>query len=247
MQGPTENLPLFAEARVGRGSPGPSSATDSCLIGQQGPNHETTLSTHLSEHFRERRLALELRQGEVARRLGYKSIVGGANKIVRFEQTGEIDHKLLLRLAEVLGIDQATIAALIEQDRREFFDAWNEWANQPIRPHLIEKVIPAVFAKRDIPDEILGDTEAMERYASASAKKHKKLTFLILSRRLSISFNEDGTKRFVNEARPGEPAGPYMRLAKGRTAFLFDSNFKPRPLDTPTKPEINRTLEQPER
>jgi hypothetical protein len=203
------------------------------------------LTTRLSEHFRQRRLALELRHGEVARRLGYKSIVGGANKIVRFEQTGEIDHKLFLRLANVLDIYQATIADLIEQDRREFFAAWNEWANQPIRPHLIEKVIPGVFAQRQIPDEILHDTDAMERYASASAIKHQKLTFLILSRRLSISFNEDGTRRFVIDAQPGQPAGPYMRLAKGRTPFLFDSTFLPQPLGTPTKPAINRTLEEP--
>jgi hypothetical protein len=206
---------------------------------------EHPVATRLSEHFRQRRLALELKHGEVARRLGYRSVAGGANKIVRFEQSGDIDAGLLLRLAEVLDVDRATIGELIEQDRREFFEAWNEWANQPIRPHLVERLIPAVYAHCGIPDEILGDVEAMERFASESAKKNHRLTFLVLSRRLSISFNEDGTRRSVNEAQPGRPAGPYMTLGKSRTAFLLDQNFVPRPLNVSSKPTINQKLEEP--
>lgn len=184
--------------------------------------------TILSRHFKNRRLELGLRPGDVARLMGYRSVVGAANKICQFEQTGNIHAELFAKLAVVLGIDLPTIERLIEEDRRAIFEAWNEWANAPIRPHLVIKLIPGIFGTNEIPDAILGDQHAMEQFASGLARRAQKRVWLVLSRRLSIVFDEQGHRVRVEEAAPGEPNGPYMRLKGSRKTFLFDGNFKPR-------------------
>ena len=103
------------------------------------------LATNLSAYFRQRRLVLGLRPGQVARLLGYKSVVGTANKIVRFEQTGDVHARFLRQLAFLLDIDKATIKSLVEQDRHELLQSWSDWANQRIKPHLIAEIIPGYY------------------------------------------------------------------------------------------------------
>jgi hypothetical protein len=199
------------------------------------------MATRLSAYFRKRRLDLGLRPGEVARRIGYKSIVGCANKLCQFELTGSIRGDLLLKIAAVLEIDTPTIERLIEEDRREHFEAWTEWANQPIRPYLVIKAIPGVFCTNQLPDKIIGDQEAMEKHASDLAKRWTKMVFLILSRRISVIFGEDGNKRGINEASPDQPNGPYMRLKGSNRPFLLTGDsgrIGVQPLNQPTRPQV---------
>lgn len=87
-------------------------------------------------------------------------------------------------------------------------------------PHLAVRYIPGVFATCQIPPE-LTTTEEMEKFAQDFAKKHHKKTWLVLSRKLRVYFDEDGSRRGVQEAAPGEIAGPWMRLKGGRRKFLF--------------------------
>jgi len=178
------------------------------------------MSTNLSRFFRECRIELGLRHGEVARRMGYKSIVGTANKIVRFEETGDILAAVFNKLAAVLGIDDATIKRLVEQDRREHLETWLAWAAVPITPHLEIRCIPGVFGECPIPDG-LKTTEEMEQFAQHLAKEHHKKVWLVLNRRLRVYFDEDGSRRGVQEAAPGEIAGPWMRLKGSNRRFLF--------------------------
>ncbi len=77
------------------------------------------LSTLLSTYFKDRRLALGLRPGEVARRMGYRSIVGASNQIGRFEETGSIHAELFVKLALALNIEQATVERLDGEVRLE--------------------------------------------------------------------------------------------------------------------------------
>ncbi len=59
------------------------------------------MATTLSTYFRQQRFHLGLRPGDVARLMGYKSIVGTANKIVLFEERGDIRTDLFRKLAAV--------------------------------------------------------------------------------------------------------------------------------------------------
>ena len=135
------------------------------------------MSTNLSTYFRQRRLALGLRPGEVVCRMGYKSIAGTTNKIVLFEERGNVRPDLFEKLKAALEIDDATVERLIEQDHREFVQRWNVWADQPIEPHLVFRAMPGVYFRQEIPlslsskiAEGVETPEAMEEYAADFAK-----------------------------------------------------------------------------
>ena len=62
------------------------------------------MTTHVSRFFRQRREARKLSFGDVARRLGYKNVAKGSNKVVKFERDGSIRPDLFRKLAAVLEI-----------------------------------------------------------------------------------------------------------------------------------------------
>ena len=190
------------------------------------------MATNLSAHFKQQRLRLGLRVGDVARRMGYTRIVGTANKIVMFEEEGDIRAELFRKLAVALEIDEATINRLIEQDRREFVQRWNDWADQPIEPHLVFRAIPGVYFRQEIAEGVQ-TTEAMERYAAEFAKDRHMKVWLVLTRRRTIFFDEDGVKKHVQEAVPGHCNSPYMCLGGSKQKFLFTTGMAMRPLNEP--------------
>jgi len=190
------------------------------------------MATNLSTYFRQRRLQLGLRHGDVARLMGYKSIFGAANKIVMFEERGDILAEVFRKLAAVMGIDDGTIQRLIDEDRQDFIQRWNKWADAPIEPHLIFRAIPGVFFEHEIAEGVR-TPEAMERYAAEFAKDRHMKVWLVLSRHLTIFFGEDGVKKQVQEAAPGQCNSPYMCLGGSNRKFVFTSSMEMRPLNEP--------------
>jgi transcriptional regulator with XRE-family HTH domain len=181
---------------------------------------EIAVSTHLSRYFRQRRKALGLRFGDVARRMGYRSLPGACNKLVLFEERGDIPLDLFRKLAAVLEIDEVTIQELAARDQKEHLEQWTAWANEPIEPEVILRLMPAVFWGHKIPEH-LKTTEEMEAYAQRLTRERHMKGWLVLSRRLSIYFDENGANKFVHEAGPGECVGPYMRLKGNPRKFVF--------------------------
>ncbi len=178
------------------------------------------MATNLSNHFWQRRLQLGLRLADMAKLLGYRSLIGAANKIVRFEQTGDVDSRFLRQLTTVLGIEKATIKSLVEKDRQELVQRWSEWANQRIMPHLIAEIVPGYFMVHYFPEEVT-TPEEMENHASGLANElHQKL-WLVFSRKLTVYFNESGYKRAVQEAAPGEPTEPYRLIGQSKRWSIF--------------------------
>lgn len=179
------------------------------------------MSTNLSRFFKQKRIALGLRLPDVARRCGYTNLSRGSNRIDRFEQTGDIHPDLYVKLAVALDIDQATCDRLNAEDAQQARREWLEYINEPIEPHIVFRAIPGVFIGKDLP-EGCETIEEMEEAASDFARRSGKLVWLVVSRKLTIRFNEDGSKRSVEEATPDHPNSPWMRLRgrKGRP-FLF--------------------------
>ena len=169
------------------------------------------MATKLSDYFRIQRQELGLRLDDVAGRMGYGNLVRAAKKISRFEERGDISFALFTKLMAALDMDEATIHRLMEEDRRELVRRWNEWANQPITPHLIVCLVPGFFLGQHIPEGVATPQE-MEKYASRLAESTGNTVWLILSRRLSIRFGEDGIRRAVSEASPTEPCEPFPSL-----------------------------------
>ena len=151
-----------------------------------------------------------LKLSEVALRMGYKntdrSLSHGCNRLHKFETTGDIDRRLFENLMAAMEIDQATVNGLLQEDIEE----WLTWANEPVKPHLVVRLMSAFYSQGELPDEVKSVEDA-ERYASEFAKQHRLRVCLVLSRRLSVYFADDGSYKYASEAVPGgEPNEPYM-------------------------------------
>lgn len=181
------------------------------------------MTTHLAVFFRKRRLKLGLKLGDVARRMGYTSIPGAANRLIRFEERGEIDHRVFAKLTLALQIDQETVSRLVEQDRREQLERWLAWANEPVAPRLVVRLIPGIYSSHRVPAGFTSPEE-MERYASEFAERKHLRVCLMPSRRLAIWIDEEGKRTLVEEAAPGEVLGPWMRFRGSGRRFLFGSD-----------------------
>ena len=112
----------------------------------------------------------------------------------------------------VLEIDQATVNGLLQEDLED----WLKWANEPVKPYLVVRLMAAIYSQTELPDEIRSAEEA-ERYASEFAKEHRLRVCLVLSRRVSVYFDDDGSFQYASEAVPGgEPNQPYTKIGGGR-------------------------------
>jgi hypothetical protein len=191
------------------------------------------MASHLGEHFKAQRLQRGLNPHQLAKLAGYANISKGANRIQRFEDSGDIHPDLFEKLSALLAVDSSTIDALIEQDRRTFFAEWNAWANEPIRPHLVIRAIPGVYVQNDLPENVT-EREA-EEFAAAEARRLRAKVWLVLSRRFSIRFDKDGQIEDRTEAVPGEPNTPYMWLGNKSFCLGAGESFV-RPQNWPQKP-----------
>ena len=194
------------------------------------------MATNLSDYFRQRRLQLGLRPGQVAHLMGYKSIVGAANKIVMFEERGDIRPDLFEKLKAALEIDDGTVEGLIQQDQQKFIEAWWRWANKPVPWVVCRKDVPMMFVPpSSVPEEITTQ-EGAEAWASQFAIEHHAPVVLHLSRRISVGIDREGRITSRHEASPGEVMLPYFQLKGGRTKFRFvsgHSGFSFEPVDFP--------------
>jgi len=158
---------------------------------------------------------MKLSFGDVARLLGYVNVTKGSNKVIKFERDGNIKPDLFHKLATVLEISDDDIRRSIEADKAE----WERWADEPIEPHLVGRIMPAVYSTKQIPPELQGSREAMEQFASEFARERKWRVWLVLSKRTRIWFNEQGKRTGQTEDTFEESFGPYMRL--GGKRFLL--------------------------
>jgi len=173
------------------------------------------MTTHLSRYFKKRRLEMKLRLGELAKTLGYRNISKGARRVDAFETTGNIKEQLFKKLTAVLEIDEKTVNGLLQQDLSD----WLKWANEPIRPYIVVRLMAAIYSQAELPAEVQSAEEA-ERYASDFAKGHKLRVCLVLSRKVSVYFADDGSFQYASEAVPGgEPNQPYT-VVGGRRCLM---------------------------
>jgi hypothetical protein len=182
------------------------------------------MSTNLSHYFEQKRLEKGLKPGQVARLAGCANFQKNGSRIRCFELSGNIGQELFEKIAAALEIDAGTIERLVEQDRREFFEEWLAWVNQPIQPYLVIRVIAAIYSSRPVPPEITV-MEGAEQWAGSVATEIKKRCCLVRSRRISCWFSEDGTLTERTEAVPGEPNVPWIKVGGKGPAFVFGDDL----------------------
>jgi hypothetical protein len=196
--------------------------------------------SYLSDYLRNLRRERAMGVSELASTIGYANLTKGVNRIRRFEETGEIDFRLLKKLVEVFQIDPEKIEELIEQDRREFFEKWSQWASEAIKPYLVARLVPGVYNHIDLPDDVAANPSLAEVYAAAIARKSSRKICLVLSRRISVWLDEKGEVCSRSEAAPGEGNEPYMQIGAKKRMFTWDLSFKSsfRSVGWPKKPGV---------
>lgn len=199
-----------------------------------------SVTTRLAQHLKARRLEAKLTLAQLSRLVRYRDTGKGAGRIHKFEESGAVHPELLVKLSTALGVDRATVEALVEEDRRQFFRQWNAWANEPIKPYLVVRMVPAFYVSEDVPQDVK-TVDGAEAFAAGRARHWRRKCCLVLSRRHSIWLDEEGMVYERTEAVPGEPNTPYMRLGRGRRSFLLRTVSPERiiqEVNWPTKPGL---------
>lgn len=191
------------------------------------------MKSHLAKYFAMIRRHQGIGLGQLARYCGYRNVSKGSRRIDQFEKLGQIHEDLLVKLAVALGIDDQTVAYLIEEDRREYLDKWEQWVNTPIKPSIILGHVGGFCWSEPLPENIAQETA--ERYAATVAKKMDRPISLILSRRLSVHFDREGNRTSVVEAKPGDINVPYVRFGCRKVSIDLGTG-KMQVLNEPQKP-----------
>ena len=186
--------------------------------------------SHLGNYFRRLRAERGLGLGDLARRLGYRNVTKGSNRIRAFEGGGKVHPALLGNLADVLGIGPDEIRRLVAEDYKD----WLAWADEPIRPYVVVRLLACVYQRVQLPDDALTGGAA-EAFAADIAREKKMRAWLVLSRRVSIYFDMDGNRRGRIEATPEMPCEPFAVVGGHRVQFDLGGGVGVRPNDGPPK------------
>lgn len=147
-------------------------------------------------------------------------------RIRDFEGGGKVHPALLGNLADVLGVGPDEIRRLVAEDHAD----WLAWADEPIRPYVVVRLMACVYQRIQLPDDAL-DPEAAEAFASNVARERKMRAWLVLSRRVSVGFDEAGGRRGRLEATPEMPCEPFAKVGGHRVQFDFDRGVAVLPIE----------------
>lgn len=184
--------------------------------------------SHLGVFFRDRRVARQLSLSQVARLLGYKNLSRGCNKIKAFEAGGKVQPDLLGKLAKVMEIDPEEVRQRIAEDYRD----WLAWANEPIRPYMVVRILACIYQRVELPDEALSPVAAVA-FAADVARDRKFKVCLVLSRRVSVWFDATGKESGRQEATPDVPCEPFVVIGGRKVRFNFGNGVGLRSIDEP--------------
>jgi hypothetical protein len=182
--------------------------------------------SHLGDYFRIRRQEKGVTSGQLARTVGYQNLSRGSNRIQTFEGGGKVAPDLLGKLATALEVTPDEVRRLAAEDYQE----WLDWANEPIRPHLVLRWTACVYQRLELPDDAL-EAGAAQEYASCLARDRRLMVCLVLSRRLSVGFDSTGNEYKRLEATPEVPCEPYVVIGGKRVQFDLSGGGVLHPID----------------
>jgi len=176
------------------------------------------MATHLSAYLRKQRLKKGVTLGTLARQLGYQNVNKGANRIQRFEETGQAKPKHLPeRLAELLEVDGPTLRQLDWRD----YQQWQGWLNEKVPMRLIVRYRRDLYSEKPLPPDVTTPTQA-EEFACRYARKHRRKICLVVSRRISTWIDERGEVIDRTEAQPHTTNFPFMRIGNKQCVLKID-------------------------
>jgi transcriptional regulator with XRE-family HTH domain len=181
------------------------------------------MRTHLGDFFAALREKRGLRAGQLATEIGYKDPSKGGAKIANFEQRGEAFPELLQKLIEYFQVDPEVVIELIDRDHLEYRDRVNAWLDEPMEPHVIVRLIPAVYAYHKLPAEVTTLEEA-EEHTRQKLKKWPLKLVLVWTRRISVFFDPQNPQGCRLDSTPERMVHVYSCL--GNRPFLWGSDLR---------------------
>lgn len=177
---------------------------------------------HLANYLREKRQRQGVSLGELARRIGYSNICKGCRRLDQFERTGHATRKdLPQRMGLALGVGDDVVQRLAWLDYAD----WQAWLNEPVPMRLIVRWLPGIYVDEAVPADVRPD--AAERWASKVAIEQHRQVCLVVSRRLSIWFDEKGAVVARTETQAEEPNVPTAKV--GGRPFEIGRMMPPSP------------------
>ena len=186
--------------------------------------------SHLGKFFRARRVEKGISLRQLAALAGYQNLNKGSNRIQKFEAGGKVAPDLFAKLAAILEVNPDEVRRSLAEDYKE----WLAWANVPIRPYLVTRLMACVYQRLQLPDDALSFDEAKD-YAARLARESKKMVWLVVSRRVSIRFDVTGKEDLPVEATPDMPCEPYAVIGGKRVHFDFTEGNVLRQIDEPRR------------
>lgn len=160
--------------------------------------------SQVGKAIRAARRARQLSRQALAKALGYseRGANKGARRLQALEETGTEQAEFIHAVAQELALDPAHLSDLADRDEVARAEAWERWADEPIRPRLIIRYGPHWFhhIAYDLSSEIATLDEA-ERDASDRMRAipttlltrgHPPQGRLIFSRRLHVRIHHHG-------------------------------------------------------
>jgi hypothetical protein len=152
------------------------------------------------------------------------------NRIQRFESGGKVAPDLFAVLATILEV----IPEEVRQSLASDYEEWLLWANVPIRPYIVIRLMAVVYSRIQLPDDALS-SEAAKDYAARLARESKRMVWLVLSRRVSIRFDANGEADLPAEATPEMSCVPYAIIGGKRVHFDFTKGTVLCQIDEPSR------------
>jgi transcriptional regulator with XRE-family HTH domain len=107
--------------------------------------------SQLGKFFRARRAEKGLSFHKLAEMAGYKNLNKGSNRIQRLESGGKVTLDMFTTLVSILEVNPDEVRRTLASD----YDEWLSWANVPIRPYMVSRLMPCVYQQSQLPDDAL--------------------------------------------------------------------------------------------
>jgi len=178
-------------------------------------------TNRLGVFVRQTRVARGLSTGKLAALMGYRNLGKGARRVNSLEAGEEILPGVLSGAIKVLELDPAIVRNLIEQDRQDYIAGWNEWADEPIRPYVITKLMPGVYSRKTVPEGMV-DLEEVVEWMTGIATARFCRTWLVWTRRVTYWFDAGVVWSQVSENTPFKDCIPYMTLGNSTRRLPYE-------------------------
>jgi hypothetical protein len=165
----------------------------------------------LGRLLEERRIAAGLRPGELARRakLNLDSAIGGS-EVRALELYGKGELTTIVKLLNVLAIDDCAVLAASGLDLPAMRVRWDEWAavSEPITMSV--RLLAAVWRGERVPDGL--DQAGIIEWAKSHPQWKHCLRCIRWSRTHCTYLRDDGTSYEIYSVFPENCPEPYMTL-----------------------------------